>query len=95
MPFYEFCQNNSGGSFTGPAIRVFVEADSPAEADAIAEYHGIYFDPWYERDCDCCGTRWSPASDCDATDKVPEVSKWDKAWSTTEGVPAHLVIGKN
>ncbi len=63
MTYYRYRQNNSGGGFEGPAIEVFVEADSEDEADEIAQEHGIYFDPLYLIDCECCGNRWSEAWD--------------------------------
>lgn len=56
--FYVFDQNNTGGSWSGPALHVVIEADSPAEANAIAPGVGIYFDDEYKIDCECCGTRW-------------------------------------
>lgn len=60
--FFHYSQNNSGGSFTGPAHHVIVEATSAERADSIAEYNGIYFDGCDTgQDCDCCGNRWSRA----------------------------------
>ena len=64
--FYEYNQNNSGGSFDFDAIAgishfVIVEANSPKQADALAEGIGLYFNGVDEgRDCDCCGDRWHP-----------------------------------
>lgn len=58
--FYMFRQNNSGGKYKLPAIHVIIEAYSAAEADAIAERNGIYFDGCdLGYDCRCCGERWS------------------------------------
>lgn len=64
--FYPYSQNNSGGSFDfapakGISHFVWIEADSPEEADLRAKKIGIYFDLEYNWDCPCCGTRWSPA----------------------------------
>lgn len=60
--FYTYSQNNSGGSFIGPALYVVVEADNSEEADSIAEENGLYFDGCEKGvDCDCCGDRWSRA----------------------------------
>lgn len=60
--FYEFTQNNSGGSFiTNDKVchRLFIEADSASEANSIAEDLGVYFDGVeYGDDCSCCGDRW-------------------------------------
>ena len=62
--FYEFRQNNSGGSFVhdpdaGISKHVIVEAPSLKRATAIAQSIGLYFngvDDGY--DCECCGDRW-------------------------------------
>ena len=60
--FFEFSQNNSGGSFTTNervCHRVFIEADDHEEANNIAEDLGIYFDVCDSgSDCPCCGDRW-------------------------------------
>jgi hypothetical protein len=62
--FYSFRQNNSGGSFKGPAITVWVEADSPEEANNIfTTLDDCYFDPEYKQDCECCLTRWHETLD--------------------------------
>lgn len=64
MAFFEFKQNNSGGSFdydaeTGISRFVIIEADSPREAVDKAENIGLYFDGVYSgMDCECCGDRW-------------------------------------
>lgn len=62
--FYEFRQNNTGGSFViselaGLTVHVIIEADNADEANSIAEKKGIYFDGCYSgNDCPCCGDRW-------------------------------------
>ena len=62
MPFYEYNQNNSGGSFTGPAMYVLVEANNADEANYRAEQNGLYFNGCDAGlDCDCCGDRWYSA----------------------------------
>lgn len=66
MPFYEYDQNNSGGSFVyddvaGISEYVIVEARSAHVANAIAEEIGLYFDG--DGDCQCCGDRWYSAGD--------------------------------
>ena len=74
--FYEFVQNNSGGSFTfdekaGLTHFVHIEADSPEQANDIAERKGIYFNGCEDGgDCPCCGDRWDPVFDHDGS-KVP------------------------
>ncbi len=73
--FYEYCQNNSGGSFhviedKGIGHYVVVEATSAAEADVRAEQIGLYFDGCStERDCRCCGDRWSEARGDEGTEE--------------------------
>ena len=74
--FYTYRQNNSGGSFIvneDVDVYVIVEADSPEQADVIAESKGIYFNGcdlgW---DCDCCGDRWYRAYGWDAAEQ-PEI----------------------
>ncbi len=67
MPFYEYNQNNSGGSFVvndKVCHRVIIEADSKSAAEMKAEDLGIYFngvDAGY--DCECCEDRWYPPWD--------------------------------
>lgn len=62
--FYEFDQNNSGGSFDidpakGIGPSVYIEATDTAHANARAEELGIYFNGVADgRDCACCGDRW-------------------------------------
>ena len=60
--FYTFRQNNSGGVFAGP-VYVCVEADTLEEANSRGEDSGfIYFDGVTDdRDCSCCGDRWTRA----------------------------------
>lgn len=71
MRYYRYNQNNTGGRFAEPAFEVFIEANNPNEADEVAVKHGIYFDPFYAFDCECCGSRWDNASDWDAYDELP------------------------
>ena len=62
--FYEYNQNNSGGSFDVDkevCHRVYIEADNKDDAYFIAQSKGIYFDGVSSgRDCGCCGDRWYP-----------------------------------
>ena len=95
MSFYLFRQNNSGGAFEGPAIKVYIEASDAIEATMIAMTHGLYFDDDYDIDCACCGTRWSPAEEWDACAEPREPSAWDQKWSDIYNVPASIVILKN
>jgi hypothetical protein len=65
--FYEFDQNNSGGSFVfddsrGLGPGVWIEALDSDHANTRAESIGIYFDGVLSgQDCGCCGDRWDPA----------------------------------
>lgn len=62
--YYQYDQNNSGGSFAyneerGISTRVFIEAYDAVDANHRAEMIGIYFDGCATgRDCSCCGDRW-------------------------------------
>jgi hypothetical protein len=93
MTYFIYRQNNSGGSFDLPAVKVAIKADSPADADAIALENGIYFDPEFEIDCDCCGNRWSEASEYDKFDEVPPATEWEEMFAKYDEVPALVVIG--
>lgn len=62
--FFDYSQNNSGGSFqedaeAGITNHVIIEAYDASEADDKAEQIGIYFDGIDKGlDCGCCGDRW-------------------------------------
>ena len=60
--FFEFTQNNSGGSFQVDdkiCHRLIIEADSEREATWKAEELGVYFNGCENgQDCPCCGDRW-------------------------------------
>lgn len=86
--FFEYSQNNSGGSFDidderGIGPRVWVEAANSDHADSRAESLGIYFNGCDEgMDCKCCGDRWRPAwGDGDESVDVDPV--WDFGWHDT------------
>ena len=61
--FFEYSQNNSGGSFKiseSVTTHVVIEAHDADHANRIAEEIGIYFDGCDKgMDCSCCGDRWS------------------------------------
>ena len=65
--FYEFSQNNSGGSFVTDSKlchRLFIEAKNEEEAIEIAESLGCYWNGVNEGlDCPCCGDRWYNSPD--------------------------------
>jgi len=77
--FYEFSQNNSGGSFVVNkklTHRLFVEADSVEEACVFAKSLGCYWNGVDEGlDCDCCGDRWHKPWDDDGVTYPYEWSK--------------------
>jgi len=76
--FYTYRQNNSGGAFDidperSLSVFVIIEADTPEQADTIAESKGIYFDGCSTgQDCECCGDRWHFASEYNSAD-VPSL----------------------
>ena len=71
---YAYTQMNPGGFFIDmPQVMpwegwtrdgtLYVYAETPEEADNIAESVGVYFDGVSAgTDCDCCGDRWYRAS---------------------------------
>lgn len=74
MAFFEFTQNNSGGtySFSDNAYSRFVviEAPSATTANALALGLGLYWDGVDKGyDCACCGSRWSQAWSDDGDEK--------------------------
>jgi len=76
MPFFDFRQNNSGGSFISDHVRgisltVVVEAADYREANERAEMIGLYFDG--AGDCSCCGNRWSEQWAGEDGDPVPSI----------------------
>lgn len=75
--WYRFDQNNSGGFFKGPAMVVYVEAQSAREANQRAQTVGVYFNG--SADCSCCGSRWKELwredNDYYVLDSPPEKEK--------------------
>jgi hypothetical protein len=67
MKFYEYKQNNSGGSFMMDSQlchNLIIEANSSEEAELKAESMGVYFNGCDEEiDCPCCGDRWYRADE--------------------------------
>lgn len=86
--FFEFSQNNSGGSFDidderGIGPRVWIEAVDFDHANALAERLGLYFGGVSDgRDCECCGDRWCSAWGDGS--ETPDISQqWDFLWHPT------------
>lgn len=70
--FYEYSQNNSGGTFhyekeDGLGHYVIIEAHSASDANDIAKDIGLYFGG----DCSCCGDRWYEKWYDENGDEVP------------------------
>ena len=85
--FYEFGQNNSGGSFVidnDLTCHVIIEADNDKEANKLAEGVGVYFNGCDDNiDCNCCGDRWYEQYE-EEGDEVPSVygtpvAEWAKS----------------
>lgn len=102
--FYPFNQNNSGGRFIGPALVVYIEAESEESANDIAQEHDIYFNGCeYGRDCSCCGDRWSTtwyeAVEDPKQDLIREEKEFylafKRLWATQDQVPLCLIVYKN
>ena len=76
--FYEYRQNNSGGSFlndkeNGICEYVVIEAFNSNDANDRAEKIGLYFDGCSNgNDCPCCGDRWYRADESEGSD-VPSI----------------------
>lgn len=100
MKFYEFSQNNSGGSFEcneSLTHRVLIEAQDSDEANRIAESLGMYWDGVEEgMDCPCCGNRWSPVSSGDEIVFPYRYGRFtlDEAKSIAEKLGGEVVDGK-
>ena len=79
MAFFNFSQNNSGGSFIfnkerGITCHVIIEANDANHANERAESIGLYFNGCEEgMDCECCGDRWSQIWRGDKGDEVPSI----------------------
>ncbi len=87
--FYEFHQNNSGGSFEidderGIGPRVWIEAETLDQAISIALGIGLYFDGVdIGTDCPCCGDRWHRPW-CDDGKDAPKINQeYDFNWHDT------------
>ncbi len=91
LKYYVFRQNNSFGNFVAPAVELIIQATCEYDAVKVAISNGVYFDPEYEIDCECCGKRWSEPY---PTDEVPKIDRYTQAYGDMDGVPAQVVIMK-
>ena len=76
--FYEFNQNNSGGSFVFTdqvGVHTIIEAkDADDACERAVKNHGMWFDGVRDKkDCACCGDRWSRPWDDDSGTIGPSV----------------------
>ncbi len=70
LKYFTFVQNNSGGTFQGPAPYVIIEAENAEHANELAEENGLYFDGCSDgRDCNCCGDRWRRTYETEGKDE--------------------------
>lgn len=58
--WFAYFQNNSGGVYREPAMRVVVEADSEEDALKVAKAAGVNE---RAKHCPCCGLRWHCTAD--------------------------------
>lgn len=93
MKWYEYRQNNSGGSFCKPALNVIVQAINQDVAETLAERLGVYFDGCSSGgDCPCCGDRWY--RDYNGVEDKPEPSD-TFGWSKNEGLILTIYVYDN
>lgn len=96
--FYEFDQNNSGGRFIvndKVTVSVFIEADSPEEANQKAQDIGIYFFGTDSgKDCECCGDRWRYARDYVNEIDYDNLKKYSSQWVEADQ-PYAIIYYKN
>lgn len=94
LKWYQFDQNNSGGSFVvndKVCHRLFIEAESFDDAVEKAEDLGCYWNGVDDgRDCPCCGDRWNKWNDDSVNIEKYKtegytVSIYDGIWSNTRG----------
>lgn len=94
MKFYEFPQNNTGGTWDRIlGYVVIIEAENPEKANEKAEEIGIYFDGTkYGRDCPCCGDRWCEVDEYDAVEpenlkeEFEEIKAYQKNWELSSTI---------
>lgn len=96
--FYVFHQNNSFGKFLKPAREVIVETDSEAEALHIVQtIDGVYFKGSSDRDCPCCGPRWSRMPLEYGDEEFAEYMNSEKSFMSwaSPNIPSHYIRYKD
>ena len=95
--FYRFHQNNSRGIFKEPAKLIIIEADNAKEAEArFLSINGTYFDPNFEIDCKCCGTRWDSGYELDEEELHRYINPSEDNWVTFDPhIPRLMVVYKD
>lgn len=89
-PYFEFTQNNTGGSFDidderGIGPRVWIAADDAGHANYRAQRIGLYWDGVSAgMDCPCCGDRWYEQFSDDNGEPSPSPNQdYDFRWHDT------------
>lgn len=98
MGLWIWRQNNTRGSFKKPAKEIIVEADNYEKAEQIfLSIDGCYYDPLYQRDCDCCGQRWYEGYEITEAEAQENISlNNDKRWTVFDAsIPRLIVIKKD
>lgn len=104
--YFTYRQNNSGGSWKGPAVNVIVEADTLAEANERVGQHitlcgdsGLYAEYDSCGCCPCCGHRWSepwddkPESGADAADGNMTLNYMGAACTALIKADGEMIVG--
>ena len=99
LRWWHYRQNNSGGSFTGPAINVYVQAETRKQANKLAKEQGLYWHGCQKgKDCSCCGDRWTKKEkDWDTCTEDPRYYEADLVLPTSDpkmsrGHYLHLLV---
>lgn len=90
--WFEFDQNNSGGYYSGPAKRVFIQAADGDEAYSILRQQEDFSTSF----CECCGQRWYWANEITHTEMVESLMRLadPQNWHNKgdEGTPTALIV---
>ncbi len=81
-----------------PVLHLAVQADTPREADGIAEAYGVDFNSG----CDCCGPRWCCASNygpdgsgvVETLEEVIAIIADHRYQETHKDIPHHKILSK-